>query len=304
MQWMANLIYFIIRVVGRLPLSVRSQCGEAIGASIGRFFRRERTIAELQLRKFAGVKHESAVALRVFGNLGATLMESFSLHRDVRNPHLVIECDDQGIIAQVAAQKGPVLALTGHVGNWELCAAFICSRGIPLVSIARPARSRLLQMVLERIRDGYGLNVIWRGGRSTLKTVVRELENNRVVAALLDQDIAGASELVPFFGYPVRVPTSVIEAGKKCGAEFVSAFSVRVAPGRFRFSVRRIPGSLSAAEIVKRYHEHLESQVRDFPEQWVWFHKRWRTLPEGQRMSSAEYRSWLENLREPDCAAS
>ena len=47
--------------------------------------------------------------------------------------------------------------------------------------------------------------------------------------------------------------------------------------------------------IVDKYHLDLENALRAHPEQWVWFHKRWRTQ-NGKTMSSKEYLNYLNNL--------
>jgi lauroyl/myristoyl acyltransferase len=47
-------------------------------------------------------------------------------------------------------------------------------------------------------------------------------------------------------------------------------------------------------DILSAYNMELERLVRQFPEQWVWFHKRWRSLPTGAVLSSSEYINHLE----------
>lgn len=295
---LAFVLYKLTTLLGLLPFRTRSRLGWGLGHLLSKVLYREKRCAELQLERLVGVPHASAVAERVFASIGATLFESFALRRDLAHQGVTLELDDHGIIDATAAARQPLIALSGHVGNWELLAASMVLKKISVATIARPARSQILHSILERIRSDYGLRVIWRGGKATLREVVKELGDKSVVAVLLDQDIAGACEWIPFFGRPVRVPVAVVEAGKKVGATFVSAFAVRLTPDRFRLSVRSIPHNLSTREILTHYHSHLEAVIQEFPEQWVWFHKRWRSSMDGKRMSSAEYTVWLESLGE------
>jgi lauroyl/myristoyl acyltransferase len=47
-------------------------------------------------------------------------------------------------------------------------------------------------------------------------------------------------------------------------------------------------------EILTEYHSHLEDYIREYPAQWVWFHKRWRTLTDGTRLSARNYPLYLK----------
>jgi KDO2-lipid IV(A) lauroyltransferase len=189
----------------------------------------------------------------------------------------------------------PIVCLTGHTGNWDLLAAYVISRGIPLTTIGREARSPTAQKVLETVREGYGIETIWRSDRTGLKRLLQCLKERRVVAALIDQDTRVDSIMVPFFGTPAKTPVSLISLGRKMNARFVTAFLFRT--GWFRYSVwvEEIPDLNSEYDILCEYHQRLETLIRRFPSQWVWFHKRWRSLPDGTALSSREYQALLHD---------
>ena len=65
--------------------------------------------------------------------------------------------------------------------------------------------------------------------------------------------------------------------------------------GLFRFEtfIEEFDSTLSAEEILSEYNRRLAELLRRFPSQWVWFHKRWRSRPTGERLSSREYIAWL-----------
>ncbi len=35
--------------------------------------------------------------------------------------------------------------------------------------------------------------------------------------------------------------------------------------------------------LTAAFNEHLEAEIRDYPADWVWFHKRWRSRPAGEQ---------------------
>ena len=74
---------------------------------------------------------------------------------------------------------------------------------------------------------------------------------------------------------------------------YVSAFLFRTGWFRYTMFVEEIPSSSSEYEILHSYNQRLEALIRRYPDQWVWFHKRWRSLPDGTTLSSREYEDTL-----------
>lgn len=285
----------LARSFAMVPFPVRSALGWLLGYSAGLLPLRERTLTELQLKAFLPDAFSRSHVSRVFANAGQTLLESLSLQPIIRARPEVIECDTWEQVQSWLSDSRPLIALTGHTGNWDLLAAFVISRGVPLTTIGREARSPAAQAVLRWIREGYGIETIWRSDRSGLKRLVQCLRERRVVAALIDQDTRVESISIPFFGSPAKTPVSLITLGKKMNARFVSAFLFRTGCGRYKTYIQEIPDLPTEYDILSRYHQHLESLVRQFPDQWVWFHKRWRTGSDGVTLSSKEYITWLQH---------
>jgi lauroyl/myristoyl acyltransferase len=58
---------------------------------------------------------------------------------------------------------------------------------------------------------------------------------------------------------------------------------------RYEVFTEEFPDDLSEDEILAMYNARLEALVRRFPGQWVWFHKRWRSRPDGTVLSTRQY---------------
>jgi KDO2-lipid IV(A) lauroyltransferase len=143
------------------------------------------------------------------------------------------------------------------------------------------------------MREQYGVETIWRSDRAGLKRLLSCFRERRVIAALIDQDTKVESVFVPFFGRPTRTPSSLIELGKKFNARFVYAFIVRTSTGRFDLRVGEIANALETESILSEYSAQLQAIIESHPEQWVWFHKRWRSDPSGTTLGSRQYLAWL-----------
>lgn len=290
------VVLLITKILGGLPIALRSLLGWSLGYLVGLLPIRDRKFTVLQLKVFLPQVAATRTAPRVFANVGRTLLESVNLKPFLKPGRKTVRCDNLSQIKQWVDEKRPIIALTAHTGNWDLLAAWVISEGIPLTTIGREARSPSAQAVLKSIRDGYGIETIWRSDRSGMKRLISCLKERKVVAALIDQDTRVESIAVPFFSQPAKTPVSLITLGLKMNARFVSAFIVRTGYSRFTVSVAEIDAPRSEFDILFQYNSRLEEIIKKHPEQWVWFHKRWRSRPNGETLSSREYERELRQM--------
>lgn len=287
-----RLLLLTARLLAALPLCVRRALGYGLGFVVGILPIREVTIAQLQMAAFLGRRSRLLVA-RTFANAGRTVLESLNLQPLLASSSSRVSAPQWPAIESWLQDSRPLVALTGHTGNWDLLAAYTISRGVPLTTVGREAKSPAVQEILRGIRDGYGIETIWRSDRSGVKRLLSCMRERRTVAALIDQDTYVESAYVPFFGEQARTPSALIELGQKCNARFISAFMFRTGWGRFETFIEEINSSLTTEEILTEYNQRLAELLRRFPDQWVWFHKRWRSRPSGEKLSSREYLRWL-----------
>lgn len=289
----AALAVAALKVVGALPISVRRLCGAVLGSVAGLIPSRERTIAALQLQYFLPEQATAPLVRRTFAHAGKTLMESLNLAPLLTPPYSSIRCAQWDELKAQLTGERPTIVLTGHTGNWDLLAAYAIARGVEIATVGREARNPILQHLLRSIRDGYGIYTIWRSDKSGIKKLLSLLKGGKVVAALIDQDTRVESVPIPFFGESAKTPSSLIALGKRHNARFMTAFLFRTSSSTYEIFAEQLDDSLSTEEVLQTYNQRLESLIRRFPEQWVWFHKRWRTSADGVTKSSREYIAWL-----------
>ena len=273
---------------------MRSALGRSLGIMFATIPTRDRKVAALQLRALLGKSNPGPIIRAMFGSIGQTLAEAINLRPMINRLDSYVACSNQALIQELLDSKRPVIALSAHTGNWDLLAAYGAERGFKLSTVGRPARSSLLQEFLSDIRAGYGVKSIWRGDQRSSRELLGELAQGHFIAAVIDQDTRVHSTFSSFFGLPARSPARLIELAPKYGAILVSAFIFRTGFNSYEIFVEKLPAGLSAGETLDEYHRRLEALIREHPEQWVWFHKRWRSLPSGERLSSKRYIEYLE----------
>jgi KDO2-lipid IV(A) lauroyltransferase len=189
--------------------------------------------------------------------------------------------------AALAERKG-VLLVTGHYGNWEIAAATVAARGVPIAAIVRRQGNRLVNDRLNELRHRLGVETITQ--REAPSRVPRLLRRGGVVGIVGDQDARRAGIFVPFFGRPASTHRGPALFALRLGAPVFSCVARRLPEAGVRYEVagERVPvvrtGDLEAdvqaltAELAAR----LEAQVRLAPEQYFWFHRRWKSRPDAE----------------------
>lgn len=174
----------------------------------------------------------------------------------------------------------PMVILTGHCGNWELLACLLNTLDLNMKVLGREMESSHLNELLVEIRARYGTETIGRGGSGAARQLLGSLRGGGVVGMLIDQDIDVEGVWVPFFGKPAYTPVAAARMALRMKAHVVPTFIERLPDGRHLASFRPL-GELPTdeTEATAIMTAAIEAQIRRRPEQWVWWHKRWRRQP-------------------------
>jgi len=185
-----------------------------------------------------------------------------------------------------------VIGLTGHIGCWELLGAYVSSKGYKLNVIYRDMRDKRLGDMLVAMRRRHGIPSIPRGGSAV--SGYKVLKRGEMLAMLIDQDIDVDGTFVPFFGVPAHTPRGAAAFALRSGAAIVPLAIHMEHDGSHRITVLPAlappPEGLSEEgridELTARCGAAVESLIRIHPQQWVWFHDRWRKREGESRESS------------------
>ncbi|HET7275957.1 MAG TPA: lysophospholipid acyltransferase family protein, partial [Longimicrobiaceae bacterium] len=116
--------------------------------------------------------------------------------------------------------------------------------------------------------------------------VPRMLRAGRAVGIVFDQDAGKAGISVPFFGHPASTHRGPALFALRFGAPVFSSIVRRRPDGRYDIIMDRVPYSRTddlekdILRLTTDLSSRLEEAVRDDPEQYFWFHKRWKTNPD------------------------
>ena len=278
--------------IGALGLLGRARALRA-GASLAALGHRplgvRRRVVERQIAAaFPGLDASAVrdIAARAYRHLGTVAVETALLSR--MGPEQVLDLfervDNWSLVEQKLALGRGLIAASGHLGNWELCAAYVAAHGIHVDAVIRRMGNPLFDAYVSRVRSRLGLTVV--RDRESVRRTPRTLRDNGMVGILVDQ--AGlniASTYVNFFGRPAKTPRGAAVFALRFNAPLVFGTALRQPNGRYHLLVEDVPvtntGNLErdVDAVVAAYTAILERHIRLAPEQYFWHHRRWKQQP-------------------------
>ncbi|MBI4604750.1 MAG: lysophospholipid acyltransferase family protein [Planctomycetes bacterium] len=285
-------------VVCRLPWRVGRALAWIAGTVAYRLLKRERDIATQSLTRVYG-KEKSAAQIQavvrdVFRHAASVVTDWVILRRWTREKlrgrfPQVAETLETVARDMRASGKGTV-AITAHLGNWELLAHSYCqfAPGI-LVPLAKRLYFEKYNDFVHSLRAEPGLEVIYSD--ESARKMLRALKEGKQLSFLCDQDLrTNSGVFVDFFGLPTYTVTFPVDMARKTGVDLVFTVLVREGSGYrqiyHRFGALPETGDESedVLQATQAWTRFLEGVIRQYPGQWVWLHPRWRTTPDNPRL--------------------
>lgn len=286
---LADLIFGLVRGIGRLSAPTRRKIGNLLGDAGFRLDRKHREIALANLEfAFGSELDESqrqALARDVYRNLGQILFEvGWSLAASPAEQCRRVRIEGLEHYRAAYAKGKGVLVITAHMGNWELLPIVAHRAAIPISVLYRPLDFKPLNIFFERLRTRFGARLI--PTMHAMKPILRTLKNKGVVAILMDQSVDWYDGVwVDFFGHRTCTSKGMALIARKTGAPVLPAFLYRQEWGYQAVFGPEIP-LVATGDKTKdlqantlRYGKAIEAGIRRHPEQWFWVHRRWKKRP-------------------------
>ncbi len=285
------LRYWAIRlaaqVLSLLPIRLASRLGAGLGALAFLVARgeRQKTLDSLNIAfPHQSTAQRRSLARETFRHLGRCMLELVCVRQLDANPEAFIDwaATDRAVLDGALARKKGVVFVSGHVGNWELLARRVALAGYPCQTIAKETSDPKLTEFVDSFRASGNLKAIWRGRPSAAKEMLRALKRGEILGLLIDQDTKVQSVWVPFFGQLAKTPRAAADLALRTGAAVMLGFCQRDELTD-RYVLRMHELSIDAVNdtpesVTARLTEHIEAAIRLHPAQWVWMHRRWRSL--------------------------
>ncbi len=268
--------YVLFALLKLLPLPAASWLGGQIGQLIGLFHPGTRRAYEnLQLALPERAAEHRAIVTGMWNNLGRVIGEYArfgTMMRDRRYVELV------GI--ENLPERGPVVFLTAHLANWEVCRTFAAQRGWTVASIYRPLNNIYLNPLLSQLRAVPGQVLFPK--QNSAKELIRFIRAGNSVGLVGDQRLSDGAT-VPFFKLPALTTTFPALLAVRHGARIVPLQVERLLNSKLRMTIHPVlpvPETGTDQEKIEALtltiNQTYERWIRQNPQQWLWMHDRWR----------------------------
>ncbi|MEX2325426.1 MAG: lysophospholipid acyltransferase family protein, partial [Gemmatimonadaceae bacterium] len=279
----------LVRALGAVPWDRAGRIGAGVGAMGYRPLGVRRRVVERQIAAaFPELRpHQvTELARRSYKHLGRSAIETALLPGlgQAGVLRLVSEVENWDIVERAHAAGRGIVIVAGHLGNWELAAAYVAARGVPLDVIVRKMGNPFFDRYLNQTREQLGVNVVYDA--QAVRHTPRALREGRAVGFVADQGVRGlASTFVPFFGRPAKTPRGAAVFALRFGAPVVFVAALRKPDGSYFVGFEEVAvvdtgeRERDVDAVVLRFTQVLENWVRRAPEQYFWQHRRWRRQP-------------------------
>ena len=225
------------------------------------------------------------VARKVFQNLVLNFLECVRFDSlDDRQFFEKVEVQgwEHAEAARSAGNGG--IFVSGHIGNWELASAYAAKQGYTVNVVAKRIYLKTLNEKLVEMRAKMGIKTIYRD--MSMRSMIRCLQKNEFLGIVPDQDVRRIGGIfVDFFGKPAYTPVGPALIALASGAPILLVRDIRM--GHYHriavdppvYADRHAPREEEVRRLVTQYTKRLEEFIREYPDQWVWTHRRWKTRP-------------------------
>jgi len=274
-----------------LPMPVALAVGRAIGTLWWLVDARHRRVAADNIERALGDElsalERRRLVRRVFQHFATILPEIAKASQVIPSADFDrhFEFENLDAIDRALALGRGVILVTGHIGNWEVLGMVTSLKGYDMTTIARQLDNPKLDALINRERERYGQEIVAKQG--ALRAMVSVLKRRGILTFVVDQNAREGHVFVDFFGRPAATVKSVAALALRDETPIVFGVSVRQGLG-FRYKVMvddpifvENTGDKDGdvQRLTQDFTHRLERRVRQYPEQWLWLHRRWKTQP-------------------------
>lgn len=285
----------VLMTLGRMPAPAAYWIGRSLGKIAYRLAGDLRRTGAINLKLAFPEKtdEERAALLReCFESLGRQLgLFSQMATRSREEIRQLIEPVGWENLENARAVRGnQLIYVTGHLGAWEMTSFGIALLGYPFTFLTRRLDNPKIEQFVDDVRTKFGNRTIDK--LSAARSMLKLLRSGDHALGLLPDlnTLDDEAIFVDFFGVPAATTFVIAKLAVRNNTPLVPFFApwseekgkyllIAEPPipaddtGDEEADVRRV-----TIEITRR----VENQIRQFPGQWLWIHKRWKTRPPGE----------------------
>lgn len=285
-DWQYYCFKLASRIVILFPYKFLLFCGELLGFIYYLAAKRQRERAMRQITERLGIsRHEAEkIIKKMFVKIAQTFFEVLYMPKLApNNINKYVEIKNRHYLDEALSKNCGAVYLTAHIGNWEWMGAAVAMNKYPLASIVKRQPNDQHTRLLNEYRRTAGIEV-FASGSTELIAAAKALKKGKLVGFLSDQDAGVNGIFVEFLGKLASTPQGAAVFAKKFNAPIIPAFIARrpegghcVTIGQPIYYKETGDPDQDLYETVGEINRIIEAVIKENPEEWIWFLKRWNT---------------------------
>ena len=301
MHTIHTLLYYLYRVIVKLvcllPYSLIVFLGRGVGCLYYLFAIKPLASARKNIRERLNLPEQEAETIirAMCTNIGITCMEMLYMPAlSADNIRQFVKMEREDLLREAVAENKGVVILAIHMDNWEWLGAALSLYGYPLTSFIRKQPFESVNHLLKYLREGVGIELFARGTNETI-IAARAMKKGKMLGFIADQDGGGGGIFVPFLGKMASTPVGPAFFAKKFSAPIIPIFIIREPDYLHKVIVYdKFYYEDTGDEQTDMYNctskmvKIVEEVIRRYPDQWLWFQRRWNTPYKGESVTGRD----------------
>ncbi|MBU4126427.1 MAG: lysophospholipid acyltransferase family protein [Proteobacteria bacterium] len=187
----------------------------------------------------------------------------------------------ENLLNTTKSPKG-IIMISAHIGNWEMCHLFLSSYLQKSQVIVAQKQPVFIERIINKLRTSTGNTIISK--RGAMSKLVRTLRKGEMIGLLIDQGTSHREGVdVTFFGRKTNATYAASLLAARYNCPVLPIYCIREPDANLTVVVEP-PLKLHKTDDVRAdlqtntqiMTNSVEKIIRLYPEQWLWFHKRWK----------------------------
>ncbi|MBU4446729.1 MAG: hypothetical protein L6422_12965 [Candidatus Marinimicrobia bacterium] len=281
-------LFWLNRLLPRLTHPQRFRFATILGWLIYRFLPFRKNVVLTNLKKAFPERSNhwhKDIARKTYLHIARVYFDLFALFQ-VSNDRFeqMVKSVNSKVVDDALKENRGVIVILFHFGNWELAADWFARKGYKVAAVAARLKNPLAHRLIFETRMNNGLQLFKKGKRENIK-IIKYLKKDHILYMITDQDARKNGIWIKYFNQwsssfrgpalfarrqqsPMILCTCLMDNNGKYNIHFE----------RFSMEVPKEDEEESPVHyLTQSYTNYFENLIRQYPEQYYWLHRRWKT---------------------------
>ena len=229
------------------------------------------------------------IAKKCYYNFAKYLGINFILNQNTTKQKILkqVVFKNEHFLLDAMKSGRPIIVTTAHFGQWEIFGLAVAAHFGPSSVLGRKLDSSVMDKILRANRAQFDVELIDKDGGA--KDILKALKARRIVGILVDQNTAPKDGIkVQFFGKDVLHTPAASVLAQKTNALIINAFIYQKGENlneiccKEPIDISTFDKEDAVQKATQMECSACEEMVRARPEEYFWFHQRFKRFYENE----------------------